>query len=224
MKIISRGAISFVMVMLSTPLIYGQDLSKYRTFSFGMTVASVSKQADRQIAKADVIHQRPDLIEESTWYPPQPFGSLRPAEPVEKVLFSFYNNELYRMLVIYDNSATKGLTDDDMIRVISAKYGTATRPVADINFPTNPSFRATEKVVARWEDSQYSFNLFRSSASNTFAIVMFDKRRDAQAGISIAESLQLEKQEAPEKEAARVKKENDALEGERQKNIKTLRP
>ncbi len=126
--------------------------------------------------------------------------------------------------MFYDSSAIKGLTDEDMIRAVSAKYGAATRPVADVNFPTNPSYRATEKVVARWEDSQYSFNLFRSSPSNTFAIVMFDKRLDAQAGVSIAESVQLEKQEAPLKEASRVKKENDALEVERQKNIRLLRP
>ena len=224
MKIIIREAITLVIILISASLLDAQDLSQYRNFSFGMSVANVSKQADRQIAKADVIHQRPALIEESTWYPPQPFGSTRPAEPVEKVLFSFYNGALYRMLVTYDNSAIKGMTAEDMIQVISAKYGTATRPVADVNFPTNPSYRANEKVVARWEDSQFSFNLFRSSASDSFAIVMFDKRMDAQAGVSIAESVQLEKQEAPRKEAARVKKENDALEGERQKNIKTLRP
>jgi hypothetical protein len=53
---------------------------------------------------------------------------------------------------------------------------------------------------------------------------MFDKRLDAQAGVAIAESVRLEKQEAPQREAARLKTENDALEGERQKNIKTLRP
>jgi hypothetical protein len=53
---------------------------------------------------------------------------------------------------------------------------------------------------------------------------MFTKQMDAQAGISIAESVKLEQQEAPQKEAARVKKDADDLEGERQKNIKTLRP
>jgi hypothetical protein len=223
-KMISRGSIALVLILFSASLTSAQDLSKYRNFSFGMSVAGVSKQADRQIAQAEVIHQRPALIEESTWYPPQPFGSSRPPEPVEKVLFSFYNGALYRMLVTYDNSAIKGLTDEDMIAAISAKYGAATRPVADVNFPLNPSYRATEKVVARWEDSQFSFNLFRSSASDTFAMVMFDKRMDAQAGVSIAESVQMEKQDAPQKEAARVRKENDALEGERQKNIKSLRP
>ena len=224
MKMISRGAIALVMILIFAPLIHGQDLSKYRNFSFGTSLASVSKQIDRQPIEAEVIHQQPALIQELTWYPPQPFGSSRPAEPVDKILFSFCNGELYRMLVFYDSSAIKGLTDEDMIRAVSAKYGAATRPVADLNFPTNPSYRATEKVLARWEDSEYSFNLFRSSALNTFAIVMFDKRMDAQAGVSIAESVQLEQQEAPLKEAARVKKENDALEVERQKNIKTLRP
>ena len=224
MKMITRGTISIVMILLSSSLVYGQDLSKYRNFSFGASLASVSKQVDRQPVEAEVIHQQPALIQELTWYPPQPYGSSRPAEPVEKILFSFDNGELYRMLVTYESSAIKGLTDEDMIRVISAKYGVATRPVADVNFPTNPSYGATEKVIARWEDSQYSLNLFRSSASNTFAIVMFDKRLDAQAGVSIAESVKLEQQEAPRKEAARVKKETDDLEGERQKNIKTLRP
>ncbi len=224
MRIMRIVVVSLAMILLSAPVIHGQDLSKYRNFSFGMSVASVSKQMDRQPTEAKVIHQRPALIEESTWYPPQPFDSSRPAEPVEKILFSFYNGELYRMLVTYDRSAIKGLTDEDMMRVVSAKYGAATRPVADVNFPLNPSYKATEKVIARWEDSKYSLNLFRSSTADAYAIVMFSKQLDAQAGIAIAESVKLEQLEAPQMEAARVKKEADDLEGERQKNIKTLRP
>jgi hypothetical protein len=53
---------------------------------------------------------------------------------------------------------------------------------------------------------------------------MFAKQLDAQAGISIAESVKLEQQAAPQMEAVRVKKEAEDLEEERQKNIKTLRP
>jgi hypothetical protein len=171
-----------------------------------------------------VIHERPALIEELTWLPIQPYDLSRPAEPVDQILFSFYNGALYRMLVTYEDSATKGLTDEDIIRVVSAKYGVATRPVAAVvNFPMNPSYKATERVIARWEDSQYSLNLFRSYG-DTFAIVMFTKQLDTQAGISIAESVKLEQQEAPLKEAARVKKGADDLEIDRQKNIKTLRP
>lgn len=213
-----------IVILLSIPQVYAQDLSRYRNFSFGTTVADLSKQIDQKPANAAVLHERPALIQELTWWPPQPYGSLRPAEPVDQILFSFYNGALYRMLVTYENSATKGLNDEDMIRVVSAKYGLATRPVAAVvNFPMNPSYKATEKVIARWEDSQYSLNLFRSYG-DTFAMVMFTKQLDTQAGISIAESVKLDQEEAPRKEAARVKKTADDLELERQKNIKTLRP
>jgi hypothetical protein len=213
-----------IVILMATPQVRAQDLSKYWNFSFGMTVTDISKQIDQTSANAAVLHERPALIEELTWLPPQPYSSLRPAEPVDQILFSFYNGALYRMLLTYENSATKGLTEEDMIRIVSAKYGVATRPVAAVvNFPMNPSYKATEKVIARWEDSQYSLNLFRSYV-DTFAIVMFTKQLDAQAGISIAESVKLEQQEAPQKEAARMKKTADDLEGERLKNIKTLRP
>ncbi|MGA7792073.1 MAG: hypothetical protein WCA19_03485 [Candidatus Acidiferrales bacterium] len=224
MKLMTRAAIAFVLAVLRVPLIHAQDLSKYRNFSFGMSEASVSKLAEEKPADVIVIHERPALIQELTWYPPLPFESVRPAEPVQKVLFSFYNGELYRMLVTYDGDAVKGLTSEDMIRMLSAKYGTATRPAAEVNFPTNDAYRATEKVIARWEDTQYSLNLFRSSMSDTFAVVLFAKRLDAQAAAAIAESVKLERQEAPQVEAARVKQAAVDLEAERQKNIKALRP
>jgi hypothetical protein len=213
-----------VVILLSTSQIRAQDLSMYRNFSFGMTLADISKQIDKKPSDSTMIHERPALIEELTWLPIQPYDLSRPAEPVDQILFSFYNGALYRMLVTYEDSATKGLTDEDMIRAVSAKYGVATRPVAAVvNFPMNPSYKATEKVIARWEDPQYSVNLFRSYG-DTFALVMFTKQLDTQAGISIAESVKLEQQEAPLKEAARVKKGADDLEIDRQKNIKTLRP
>lgn len=107
---------------------------------------------------------------------------------------------------------------------MSAKYGVATRPLGSVDFPTNPSYDATQKVIARWEDSEYSLNLIRPSGLDIFAIVMFDKPLDAQASASIAESVQLEEQEARQKEAERAKKVADDLEVDRQKNIKTLRP
>ena len=121
MKILNRGVLAAIMILISASVIHAQDLSKYRTFSFGTSVASVSKQVDRQPTEAQVIHQQPALIQELAWYPPLPLDSSRPAEPVEKVLFSFCNGALYRMLVTYDSSAIKGLTDEDMIRIVSGK-------------------------------------------------------------------------------------------------------
>jgi hypothetical protein len=112
-----------------------------------------------------------------------------------------------------------------MVEAISAEYGPATRPDAQISFPTNELYSTTEKVIARWEDSQYSFNLFRSSFLNTFGLVMFSKRLDTQVRAALAESIKLEAgEDDASKEIARQKKEVDKLEVARQINRKTFRP
>ncbi len=211
-------------ILLSAPLVHGQDLFKYRNFSFGMSLVELSKQVDSQPLHTKLIHRRPAVIQEVTWWPRESSGSPLQAEPVWQVFFTFYNGELYRILVTYDRRATQGLTAEDMVQAISAQFGTATRAAAEISFSTNELYRSTEKVIARWADSQYSINLIRSSFLNSFALVMFSKRLDAQAEAAIAESVKLEGREDPQKEIERQRSETDSLEAARLKNRKTFHP
>jgi len=224
-KMISRGAIA-LLILLSVPLIYGQDLSKYRTFSLGTTLADLSKQLepDSYRTKTTLIHQRPGVIQEMSFWVMGRSSSDEKVDPVSQILFSFYNGTLYRILVIYDQKATEGLTAEDMVQAVSAQYGTATRPKTDISFPTKASYESKEKIIARWEDSQNSVNLFRSGTLDSFGLVLLSKRLDAEAEAAIIESVKLEKQEAPQKEIERQKKEADDLEVARQKNKKTFHP
>src|SRR5712692_4458558 len=226
MKMMRSLVISFVMtvmILLSAPLIRGQDLSRYRNFSFGMSFVELSKQVDSQPLQTKLIQKRPAVIQELTWWPRESSGSSLQAEPIWQVLFTFYNGQLYRILVTYDRRATEGLRVEDMVEAISAKYGTATRPDAQISFPTNELYRS-EKVIARWEDPQYSVNLFRSSFLNSFGLVMFSKRLDTQVRAALAESIRLEDQGDPQKEIEHQKKVADNLEVARQKNRKSFRP
>ncbi len=224
MKMMRSLVFSLFLILVSTPLVHGQDLSKYRNFSFGMSLVELSKQVDLKPLQTKLIHKHPAVIQELTWWPRESSGSSLQADSVWQVFFTFYNGELYRILVTYHPDATKGLTAEDMVQAISAQYGTATRLDAQISFPTNELYRSTEKVIARWEDSQYSINLFRSSFLNSFGLVMFSKRLDGQAEAAIAESVKLEGQGDLQKEAERKKKEADNLEEEREKNRKTFRP
>lgn len=224
MKAMRSVVVSFAMILLSAPVIHGQDLSKYRNFSFGMSLVELSNQVDLKPLQTKLIHKRPAVIQELTWWPRHSPGSTLQADSVWQVFFTFYNGELYRILVTYDPDATKGLTAEDMVQAISAQYGNATTPDAQISFPTNELYRSTEKVIARWEDSQYSMNLYRSRSLNSFGLVMFSKRVDGQAEAAIAESVKLEGEEDLQKENERQKKETDKLEAARQKNRKTFRP
>jgi hypothetical protein len=197
-------------LLLWTSLICAQDLSKYRDFQLGMNLHAVVEIVDARPSEVKVLHQRPALIQELAWRPQRAFGSSREGESVNEVLLNFYNGELFRMVVSYDQQRTEGLTDQDMIEAISATYGIATQPAAKIVlFSSSYIYNDSEKVIARWEDSQSSVNLFRSSSLPRFGMLIFSKRVDALAQAAIVNAIRIDEREAPQREIAREKKEGE---------------
>jgi hypothetical protein len=223
MKMMRKSSIFLVMVLLSTPVISGQNLSTYRKFSLGASLGSISKQIGEDPGQANLIHKSPAVIQQLTYWPiPTSKYSAR-AESVSQILFSFYDGRLYKIAVTYDGDATKGLTDDDMVQAISARYGTAKRFYPEINLPTNETYAPKETAIARWEDSENSADLSRSESLNSFKLSVFSQRLEMKAQVVTAESLKREKQEAPQREIDRQKSEADKLAAARQKNIKAFR-
>ena len=221
-----RDTVTFlVLILLSAPLIYGQDLSKYRNFSLGMSLDQVSKEIGANSSGPTVIHERPAVIQELTsWSLSSSLRSSEQSDPAPQMIFGFYNGELYKIEVTYDQHATTGLTTEDMVRAVSALYGTATGPAPEINFPMTTYDGSKAKVIARWEDSQNSVSLFRSSILDYFGLVVLSSRVNAEAEAAIIESAKLDKEEVPQKEAEQRKKEADSLEVERQSSLKKFHP
>ena len=62
MKVMRNLVVSLSMILLSAPLIFGQDLSKYRTFTLGTSLAEVSKKVGTYSHTTTLIHQRPAAI------------------------------------------------------------------------------------------------------------------------------------------------------------------
>ena len=81
----------------------------------------------------------------------------------------FFNGELSRIVVAYDQYKVEGLAAEDMIEGISKTYGTATMPTAKIALASLLS--ENTPVLARWEDSEYSYDLVRVSEWSPFAMI-----------------------------------------------------
>jgi hypothetical protein len=224
MKVIRKVVISLALVLLTTRLTSAQDLSRYRKFALETSLSALSKQIGQDPHQATLVHQSPAMIQELKYWPVETSYSAVPAEPVSQISFSFYNGELYRIAVTYDQNAIEGMTEDDMVRAVSARYGTGTRLYPEIDLPTHDLYMSPEKIVARWEDPQSSVVLFRANSSESFGLVVSSKRLDAQAEAAIAESVKLDKEQAPQKEIDRQKKAADDLDIARLKNMKTFRP
>lgn len=209
--------------LLWVPLAYGQDLSKYRSFSLGTSLTELSKEMNGKPEDVKVVYRNPALIQELTWLPVQSYPLPAQPESVQEIRFSFYNGELYRIAVTYDNLATEGLTAEDMVGAISAKYGAARLSVA-APASTGLTDATTRQPIAFWENAQYSLTLSHSPISDSFQLVLYSKQLNGQAGAAIAEAVKQERDGAPQREIARAKKEADALETTRQVNLKAFRP
>jgi hypothetical protein len=224
MKTLRSSILCFVVLLLTAPLLRAQDLSKYRHFTLGMSLTRVLERTDQKMADVKVTHGRPALLQELAWRPPNLPGISYRSETVEQILFSFYRGELYKISVTYDQSSTEGLTAEDLVKSISAKYGPAANVAPGIDSAKNDRYDVKQTAVATWEDTQYSLNLVRSSFTDRLGLIIYSKRINEEAELAVAEDVKLEEQEGPQREAARQKKQLDDLEVARQKNQKIFRP
>jgi hypothetical protein len=224
MKAIRVLTFSLTALFFAAPLLQAQDLSKYREFSLGTNLASVLKRTEKKLSDVNTTHSTPTLFQEFTWWPPSLPGTSYRSDSVEQVLFSFSNGELYKISVTYDQSSTEGLTVEDMMKSISAKYGPPTSVTPERASTLGVGYDTQQRPMASWEDSQYSFNLVRASFTDRFGLVIYSKRVNTDAELALTEAARVEKQEAPAREAERLKKQTDDRESARQKNQKSFRP
>ena len=83
-------------------------------------------------------------------------------DPVEQIAFSFYNDQLFRMVIDYDRQRTRGMTDADMVRApfrgVRARWRNPNR--------SDPGDCVRDRLhagvpISRWGTDDYSVVLFR---------------------------------------------------------------
>jgi hypothetical protein len=208
-----------------------QDLGRYREFELGTDVAVVSTVTGTAASDLKVIHDRPALIQELTWRPR--YGARRAVSPdtesVEQVVFGFHDGRLFRITVDYDREQTKGLIDADMVEAISAVYGPQGKPSVSRKRPAPSLDDDPGTPIAQWGNADNSVMLYRlSSYATSFRLVVTAEPIAALARTDTARALVLDAREAPQREAARQKKEAEdrlaAEEKARSTNKATFRP
>ena len=201
-------ALVFCVAFFSSPST-AQGLGKYRDFQFGTNIDSVAKQIQMKVSEARTLHERPALIQALEWDQIGYLDVSGKVDPIRSIRFDFYNGDLFKMLVTYNPAGTEGLTPDDVIEAISAVYGKASTPEDSVSISNSIAYENREKVLARWEDEQYSYNLFRFSYGRAFGLLAFSKMLDLMASQASREADRLDKLEAPARELARQKKQEE---------------
>jgi len=212
-------AVGALGILLSTSLLHSQGGPRYRDFQLGGDLPSISALTAVPVSEAVAIHTRPALMQELRWQ--RPYSStITPSQTdsVKQIMFSFYNDQLSKMVVDYDHERTTGLTDADLIDAISVDYGPRVKPGARTGRGTLT--RVEEEsgtLVARWAGADYAVALYRGYSSDVRLIVA-SPRLDALARTAGAQASRLDDREAPQREIARQKKETEDTRASQEKS------
>jgi hypothetical protein len=223
MKNIRSVRRSLLFLLVCGPVLFGADLSTYRGFQLGMSLNAAVQHSGMDPSEVTVIHERPARIQELSWHPDRFFRAAADSNPVEKVVFSFYQGRLFRMVVDYNADKTTGLTTQDLIDGISAHYGLATKPGGTVAIKSQFS-DDTAPVLARWEDAQSSWNLVQIPYAAGLKLLIFSKSLHALAETAVADAIRRDEQEAPQRQKKQEQDTQTQLDKTRLVNKAQFRP
>src|SRR4051794_5776189 len=101
-----------------------RDLSRYRAFELGAGIAAICALTGIAAADATAVEVRAALVHELEWRPSRRTTESTgdPADVVERVVFSFLDDRLFRILVDYGSDRAEARADTDLIEAISVVY------------------------------------------------------------------------------------------------------
>lgn len=191
-----------VFIILSTlasaSLLSAGDLSRYRDFHLGSSLADIAKQAGLESSAARLISSRPERVEELDWRTNQSASNATRPDSVREIRFRFYDGSLFEMMVSYDSDQTGGLTDADMTDALSAVYGPASTPVTK-EMAFNSGYTSSARTIAQWGDTQSALNLVGFTYGRGFGLIVSSTSNQILARQAMNESERLDRAEAPQR-------------------------
>ncbi len=224
----TRPLVIAVSLLLSGQMASAEDMSRYRGYALESSLDSVRAAIGVRAADAKKLHERPATIQELQWRAPYVSSADAQADPVGAIAFRFYNDSLYQIVVNYDRERTEGLTNNDILEVLSARYGVPVLASATIR--TSPAAGALPDslVIGRWETPESAVTLVRRSYTPEFQLILISKSLSTRAVDAIREAVRLDAIEAPHRESEQRKKEagdaSAALDKARISNKAAFRP
>jgi len=196
------------LILLSASTLAAQQPFSYRDFQLGSDVASVGKLTGSMATAAKVIHARPAAIVELEWRPRYSSRGESPqTDPVDTMLFRFYDDQLYTVIVDYDRRRTEGMAAADMIAAVSETYGPTSRLVSRPIGAQTGGYGLFETPIAIWGDAENSVTLLRGAQPDAYRLVVTSIRLENLARQASATAVRMDAAEAPQRELARQKKD-----------------
>jgi hypothetical protein len=225
---IRRVVVVWLCVLTHASLLGAQGRADYRTYRMGDDVAAIG----RQIGLPSPGTTAPRVVGpvlELTWRPQHARRGDAPAsDPVALLVFSFYEDHLFRIVIDYASDQTEAMTEGDMVMALSNVYGPPEKrtdpPVPVGLHPQRPE----DSVVAQWIVGDVQVALLAVRGRTAFRMIVWSVPLEMLARAAGAEEKPADLQNWASIDAGRpnasVERSGSAWEERRRANIAAFVP
>ena len=199
-------AIAALAVATSATLAAAQGRPQYRSYAMGDNLAAISRQIGQPVMDATSTPAVRGAVQELRWHARFVRRGTPPAgDPVDRLVFSFYEHRLFRIVIDYAPDRTEGMTESDLVAAVSAVYGAPVRRTLVSSEGVSAPVRSAETVVAQWIRGDQSVALLALQGQTAFRLIVVSTALETLARASGAREAPVDRPDWPSIEAARAR-------------------
>ena len=123
-----RLIVAAIVFAASATPVAGQGRPHYRAYAMGDSLLAISRQVGLPVIDATTTPAVSGAVQELRWHARYVRRGTAPSgDPVDRLVFSFYEHRLFRIVIDYAPDRTDGMTESDMVGAVSALYGSPIR-------------------------------------------------------------------------------------------------
>ena len=173
-----RTVFAAICVVLGVTLLGAQARPHYRTYRMGDDIAAISRHLG---VPRPAAAQAGGTVRELRWRADYVPRGTEAADPVERLLFSFHDNQLFRIVIDYAPTRTEGMRAADVVAAVAKVYGTPTRRVDPPMQVGLQPMRPIDTVVAQWNDDDLDVALLQLDGRPAFRLIVASPLLQARA-------------------------------------------
>jgi hypothetical protein len=197
-------AIAALVLATSAPMTAAQGRPHYRTYAMGDSLQAISRQIGQPVMDATSMPAAIGAVQELRWHARYVRRGTAPSgDPVDRLVFSFYEHRLFRIVVDYAPDRTEGMTEGDLVAAVSELYGSPRRRTLATTEEVQAPERPVETVIAQWINGDQSVVLLALQGRTAFRVIVVSSALQTLARASGAREAPADRPDWPSIEAAR---------------------
>ena len=201
-----RSIVAALVFAASAAAMAAQGRPHYRTYAMGDSLLAISRQIGLPLIDVTTTPAVAGAVQELRWHARFVRRGTAPAgDPVDRLVFSFYEHRLFRIVVDYAPDRTAGMTESDMVGAVSALYGTPIRRTLTSNADGTAPLRPAETLIAEWTSGDQAVALLALQGQTAFRMIVVSSALQQLARESGAREAPVDRPDWPSIEEARTR-------------------